>query len=242
VIGYAPLEDVDQGKLLQLVGKNKKVTDRSISIDRHDRVLVAGAGLGLEAVILGEEFNAKTVGVDLNINLQNLPSSCQEITVQRQNLMALAFCENAFSLVYCYHVLEQVPDHRAVFGELHWVLSPGGVLFIGFPSKHRFISYLGTAQKVSLLDKIKWNLNDIDARLRGKFENRFGTHAGFTQREIIEDALRLFDYVHPVRNQYKQQKYARFSGIIKLIIKTRLVEFIFPSTYDICIKKEVSSG
>ena len=239
VIGYSPLEDVDHGKLLKLVRTNKKIIDPYLTTRKKGMVLVAGAGLGQEAVIIGREFNLKTVGVDLKIDLQSLPNNCLEITFQRQNLMDLAFRENTFSLVYCYHVLEHVPDHRIVLKEIHRVLSPGGVLFIGFPNKHRLVSYLGTAQKVSSLDKIKWNINDLITRLRGRFENEFGAHAGFTQKEFIEDTSTLFDVVHPVRNQYMLNKYSRLYGFIRLVIKTGLEEFIFPSNYYICIKREV---
>ena len=42
------------------------------------------------------------------------------------------------------------------------------------------------------MDRIKWNINDYKYRLRGKFENKFGAHAGFTEKEFIKDASQCF--------------------------------------------------
>jgi 2-polyprenyl-3-methyl-5-hydroxy-6-metoxy-1,4-benzoquinol methylase len=139
-------------------------------------------------------------------------------------------------LIYCYHVLEHVNDHIAVLSELKRVLRPGGVLFIGFPNKNRLFSYIGTSQKASVLDKIRWNLSDYGYRLKGKFENRFGAHAGFTEREFLSTASTFFSHIHAVRNQYMIYKYPRYSGIITILIKEGFNELLFPSNYYICIK------
>jgi hypothetical protein len=118
------------------------------------------------------------------------------------------------------------------------VLKPGGVLFIGFPNKNRLISYIGTSQQASVWDKIKWNINDYLYRLQGKFENIHGAHAGFTEKEFIRDASSVFETIDPVRNKYMILKYPNFGVIMTYIIKTKLEEFIFPSNYFICLKRD----
>lgn len=236
-IGYSPLDLVDQDKLLQVIRVNKRIIDKYLQVEKGGTILVAGAGLGYEAVLINQEFQQKTVGVDLNIDSNNLFPKSGDLLLQRQDLTSLAFRSNSFDLVYSYHVLEHVVDHLAVLKEIHRVLKPGGVLFIGFPNKNRLISYMGTSQKASGLDKIKWNINDYVYRLQGKFENKYGAHAGFTEKEFIEDASCVFETIDPVRNRYMFLKYPNLSAFISFFIKIKLEEFIFPSNYFICLKR-----
>lgn len=238
IIGYSPLDFVDYKKMLQVVRLNKKIIDEYFHAQKGDIVFVAGAGTGQEAELICGEFQLKTVGVDLNISRRNLPFADLDLSLQRQDLISLAFSKNVFSLVYCYHVLEHVTDHKAVLSELCRVLKPGGILFIGFPNKNRLLSYVGTSQKASWLDKVKWNLNDYLYRLQGKFENKYGAHAGFSEKEFVQDASVTFDAVYSVRNRYMLMKYPNFRSLITYIIKLTWGEFIFPSNYYICLKKE----
>jgi SAM-dependent methyltransferase len=132
--------------------------------------------------------------------------------------------------------LEHVSDHLAVLKELWRVLRPDGVLFIGFPNKHRLFSYIGTSQKVSILEKIKWNLNDYLYKLKGQFENKYGAHAGFTEREFLSDSIGIFREVRPVRNEYMLIKYASLQFFMRFSAYIGLGEILFPSNYYICIK------
>ena len=236
-IGYSPLEDVDYEKMLHVVRINKIIIDGYYESKKNDTILVAGAGLGQEALIIKKAFCLRTVGVDLNMVYPELSHESQEIVFQRQDITSLAFRKNTFALVYCYHVLEHVADDMSALMEFYRVLRPGGVLFIGFPNKHRLLSYMGTSQKVSGIDRIKWNINDYKYRLRGKFENKLGAHAGFAEKEFIKDASKVFDTIYPVRNKYMLIKYPLYHRIINFLIKTKLEEIVFPSNYYICLKK-----
>lgn len=232
-IGYSPLEDVDRDKLRRQIRMIKRLVFRQFLDKPANSILVAGAGQGDEAELIFEEFALNTVGVDINLaRFKSRPG----LSLSKQNLENLAFVENAFSFIYSYHVLEHVADHLVVLRELCRVLIPGGVMFIGFPNKNRLFSYVGTTQKASALEKIKWNLNDYRYRLQGKFENKYGAHAGFTESEFLSAASGIFQTVLPVRNEYMLAKYARLGLMIRAFIFMGLGEILFPSNYYICVK------
>ena len=235
-IGYSPLNDVDQGKLERLISIIKTLLGQYYLPKEDDIILVAGAGHGDEAYQIYKIFQLMTIGVDINIQNAELFLKEKKLSLQTQDLAALAFRNKSFSLIYSYHVLEHVIDPVVVLKELKRVLHPSGVLFIGFPNKRRLFSYFGTSQKASLLEKLKWNINDYIHRIRGKFENRFGAHAGFSEKEFLESSSEIFEYVKPVRNQYMTLKYSRFKWLIKFLIFSNMAEFFFPSNYYICKK------
>ena len=174
--------------------------------------------------------------MDLNIDLNNQFSKGTNLLLQVQDLSSLAFCDNTFDLAYSYHVLEHVPDPDAVLREITRVLKPGGFLYIGFPNKNRLYSYLGTSQKASVLEKINWNLNDYKFRLQGKFNNESGAHAGFREKEFIDQAAGVFAEISPIRNKYMLLKYPKLGRIIRFVIQMRMDDFLFPSNYFLCRK------
>jgi ubiquinone/menaquinone biosynthesis C-methylase UbiE len=234
-IGYSSLENVDVEKMRRVIKLCKELIDGYYFAQPEDKILVAGAGEGVEAAIISTIFKQMTIGIDKNINFQSQIKRSNEFFLQRQDLSSLAFVDKSFSIIYCYHVLEHVDDPEAVLRELQRVLKPEGIMFIGFPNKHRLIAYLGTSQKSTLKDKIWWNINDYQYRIRGKFENRYGAHAGFTEGEYKKIASKIFTHVIPVRNEYILLKYSRSEVLGRLLIMSKLSEFLFPSNYFICM-------
>jgi SAM-dependent methyltransferase len=51
----------------------------------------------------------------------------------RSSITGLPFPDNSFSLIYCSHVLEHVPDDLAAMRELYRVLKPGGTALVAVP-------------------------------------------------------------------------------------------------------------
>jgi ubiquinone/menaquinone biosynthesis C-methylase UbiE len=234
-IGYSPLENVEVGKMESVIKVCRIIISDYYQNDQNDKILVAGTGEGTETELISKEFNLFTVGIDINISL-NAKGITKNTSLSLQDLGYLAFLDNTFSIIYSYHVLEHVNDHLLVLSELNRVLKSDGVLFIGFPNKHRIISYIGTSQKATIWEKISWNFNDYRDRLGGHFNNECGAHAGFTENEYLKSASRVFKSVIPVRNKYMLYKYKHLQLLIRLIIQCGFSEFIFPSNYFICLK------
>lgn len=235
-VGYSPLEHVNMEKLSRDINIKINILDQYRPLDDSDIIFVAGMGNGDEAVALFNEYKVMTIGSDLFCDQFVSIQDKNKLFFQYQNLMSLGYANDTFSLIYCNHVLEHVVDHMTVLRELQRVLKPGGVLFIGFPNKNRLFGYIGTSQNASFFDKIQWNLNDYRFKLQGKFENKYGAHAGFTQKEFYFDTSELFSIVHAVGDQFMLGKYHKFRAIIGLLIKFRINGYIFPSNYYVCEK------
>ncbi len=234
--GYAPLESVVEAKMRAVVKAIYEVARRYMDFKKGGRILVAGAGSGIEAILVHEVFQMETAGVDLNISSKNWQDDHPTVNLFIQDISKLGFAEKSFSFVYSYHVLEHVTDPVTTLHEFFRVMQPGSVLFIGFPNKHRLVSYIGTSNNESILMKVKWNLNDLKYRLAGKFENYFGAHAGFTEKEFIQMASDTFHLVIPVRDKYMVAKYPRLRRLLLFATHIGFSEFLFPSNYFICIK------
>ncbi len=234
--GYASLDSVVESRMRAVVQANYTVARQFKDFNMGGRILVAGAGSGLEAILINEIFQVETVGVDLNISCIDWQDRHPTLSLAVQDVSQLGLKNDAFTFAYSYHVLEHVTDPVLTLKEISRVLQPGSAAFIGFPNKHRLVSYIGTSNNESILTKIKWNLNDLKFRLAGKFENHLGAHAGFTQKEFIQMARDSFSRVIPVRDQYMMAKYPRLKGFLSIANRVGFSEFLYPSNYFICIK------
>jgi hypothetical protein len=61
-----------------------------------------------------------------------------------------------------------------------------------------------------------------------KFENYFGAHAGFTEKEFIQMASDTFPLVIPVRDQYMVAKYPAFEKALIICHSHRIFRIPFP--------------
>jgi len=237
--GYSPLELIDIEKARATIKIFQEILSDFYGLKDLSLILVAGAGNGIESVLIQEELEIPTIGVDLNIDHSHLPVKNPNISFQKQDLSNLAFWDETFQVIYSYHVLEHVINASGVLQELARVMKPSSVMFIGFPNKNRLFSYIGTSQKATVSQKILWNLNDYWFRIQRKFENRFGAHAGFTKNEFHELSARHFSEVHSVGDLYMFKKYPKYRWLLENIVKIGFDEFLFPSNYFICLKRSI---
>ena len=86
------------------------------------------------------------------------------------------------------------------------------------------------------VNRLLWNAQDWVARIKGRFENRFGAHAGFTSRELRGILTERFPIVEDISDQYYLLKYPT-SRLIKSLVKLPwLKSWLWPSVYFICHK------
>jgi SAM-dependent methyltransferase len=193
------------------------------------RVLVVGCGSGREAAELALALDADVTGIDINTRWD--PEAAAVAKLQYGDATALEFPDRKFDLVYSYHALEHIPDFRRALGEMKRVLADDGCYFIGTPNRHRLVGYLGSQS--TLLNKLRWNATDWKDRLRGRFRNEFGAHAGFTRTELQKE---LSGAIGPARNVtlvYYVSLYARKATYVRLLHRLRLSSLLFPAVYFI---------
>ncbi len=234
-IGYSSLNKIDNSKLIKKfhVVDNILKNNSPVSFCEGKEVLVAGCGNGEEAELLSKTFNSRIIGVDINVEEER---SFKNLKILNGDITSLSFKDKEFDLVYSYHVLEHVQDPLKALMELERVLDDGGILFIGFPNRSRLIGYVGSHNKMTLWDKVRYNLNDYKYRLRGKFKNEYGAHAGFSQREFFQMAKGIFKEVIDVREEYFARKFESHKGKLKFLNSIRAQNLIYPSNYFICTK------
>ncbi len=195
-------------------------------------VCIVGCGDSREAEIIKSiNVNSKIYAIDSKAP-KILSSEC---LFSVMDASSMEFKSETFNLIYSYHVLEHIDDYKSALREIYRVLRTDGVFILGVPNKYRAIGYINSS--ASLKDKFKWNVIDYQKRLLGKFENRFGAHAGFAKEQIMGELQEYFPKVDNVTHGYFNIMYPKLRPFLKFISLSKLDLFVFPSLYFCCYKK-----
>jgi ubiquinone/menaquinone biosynthesis C-methylase UbiE len=196
-------------------------------------VFVAGSGLGHEAAFIARELEAEVTGLDLKVPDAPPPG----VTFLAGSVQELPFPDASVDSVFFHHVIEHVPDPVGAIAEIARVMKPGGWLYVGTPNRHRIVGYLGSFD-ASRGDIVRWNLADYRARLRGRFRNELGAHAGYSRGELRALLSRHFREVRPLTRDYITFKYGSRlpRPALAAITRTPLLEVVPASVYFACRK------
>ena len=192
------------------------------------RLLVIGCGSGVEAAALAQRFDAQVTGIDIAPAFDQ--EACKHAELLYGDATRMVFDDASFDCVYSYHVLEHIPDFRAALAEMRRVLKPGGSFMIGTPNRSRVVGYLGSSQTPLRL-KVQWNLDDWWARMRGRFRNELGAHAGYTFEELRDELGSTFSSVTSITPDYYYRLYRRQAKLVSILLHTGTWRFLFPAIY-----------
>ncbi len=219
----------------------KKLDDFGAA-EQGQSILIAGCGSGHEAAWIQQRFQARVEAVDIDDFVPDQLRGRPNLNYQIAGVCDLPFESNHFDLIFYHHVIEHVDRPRESLTELHRVLKPGGWLFIGTPNRHRLVSSVGAHKQSewesTLSNKIKDNVRDWSDRLRGKFRNELGAHAGFSRRELDGMLADLFQDRRWVTEDYLKFKYQnhRLKPLIDISTMPPVSWFAVPSIYVFCRK------
>lgn len=196
------------------------------------RVIVVGCGSGREAAALAGQLSAAVVGIDVLDGFD--PAARQYATLQLGDAQALDFADASFDVVFSYHALEHIPDPHRALQEMARVLRPGGVFCVGTPNRTRLFGYIGGNS--TWPEKIRWNLADWQARLKGRFRNELGAHAGYSSGELQGMLRQHFSSAESSTRQYFLNLYARHPRLIACLADSGLGHVLFPSIYFVGVR------
>jgi len=196
--------------------------------------LVVGCGCGDEVVYIRQAFGSShIVGFDLEPKFSR--------AARRHGCVAVAdaqwipFPAEAFDFVAAFHSLEHVADPERALDEIGRVLRPGGWFYVGVPNRSRLVGYLGSFDATTW-QKITWNLADWWARLRGRFRNSAGAHAGFDKQELQLLLGRRFDKVEFLTEEFVRFKYGGRlpRAVLDFLLAPSVAKHSVPALYAIC--------
>ena len=198
---------------------------------------VVGCGKGDEVVFLQRGLQIPCV-VGLDIALSFSPAARARAKLILADAKQLPFSPSAFDFVVSIHSLEHVGDPVVALAEITRVLRPGGWFYVGVPNRRRLVGYLGSFD-ATLWQKLAWNLLDYGQRLRGRFKNELGAHAGFTSQELIHLLNASFMNVQLLTEDYVRFKYeGRLPRrLLNLLLKPKVMNYSVPAHYALGQKK-----
>jgi SAM-dependent methyltransferase len=189
-------------------------------------MLVIGCGAGVEVAHLADATQSLVIGIDLEVDPKWKRPGVQLLRADAQRL---PFRDGSFDAVYCYHVLEHVPQPPKAIAEAQRALAKPGAGYFGTPNKARFVGYIGG--RATTFEKVWWNLIDWGRRLQGRWSNEQGAHAGFTRAELSRLLSASFPQVESVDLPYYLGKYPKLAGFWSNMFQIGFANFLAPSVY-----------
>jgi SAM-dependent methyltransferase len=196
--------------------------------------LVVGCGRGDEVAYMRSAFQSRRIfGVDIEGRFSPLARASGSIMAA--DALRLPFSPASFEFAAAFHSLEHVGDAPKALEEISRVLHPGAWLYIGVPNRKRVLGYVGSFD-VSTREKVAWNLKDWVDRLRGRFRNETGAHAGFDSDELLRLLGRRFSDVQLITGEFLRFKYAYRvpRRLLNMLLSPRVINYSAPSHYAIC--------
>jgi ubiquinone/menaquinone biosynthesis C-methylase UbiE len=216
------MQDGKTEKLVSLITSKTKLPIK--------KVLVVGCGTGIEAAILAQNLRAEVVGIDIKDEFEFDAEAAKYCTLMEADATKMPFENNTFDFVYSFHALEHINKPTVAVSEIKRVLKHEGLVWIGTPNRSRWIGSIGS-KRGTALQKLKWNMIDWKYKLKGKFRNEFGAHAGFTSRELQSILSKEFSMVENETRNYYLAIYATKKNFIQMIYNVGLSKYLLPAIY-----------
>jgi SAM-dependent methyltransferase len=191
------------------------------------RLLVVGCGSGREALVLARYLGVEVVGVDVDGRFDR--EAREAVTLLAMDGEALDLPTASFDVVYSFHALEHMADPDRALAEMRRVLVPGGTFCVGTPNRSRLVGYLGSP--TTWRNKLRWNLADWRMRVRGRWHNADGAHAGFEADVLTAMCRDAFGVADDVTAAYYDALYARRRRVLALVRRSGLARFVHPCVY-----------
>lgn len=179
---YAPVYDA----IVAILDASRKRSIELLSVNPGDKVLIVGAGTGLDLKFLPS--NCTIVATDITPSM--IEKVKQRNVLLKHNLEArvmdgqtLAFHDNTFDKIILHLILAVIPDPVACIKECERVLKPGGKIAV-------FDKFVRTNTKISVLRRC---LNPISNFLATNITRDFESLVTTTNFTVVMDEAADFN-------------------------------------------------
>ncbi|MGI8923538.1 MAG: class I SAM-dependent methyltransferase [Fimbriimonadales bacterium] len=202
-------------------------------------LLVTGCGEAHEGEFLAKRLACNVKGIDIELPEVARARSRPGLELIEGSALDLPYQNETFDAIFSHHVIEHVGDPNKHLSEAVRVLRHGGALYVGTPNRHRVVGYIGSFS-ATRAQKIKWNLQDYRDRLRGRFRNELGAHAGFSQRELDGLMKKHVDGdTHNITADYFRFKYGKRVPAVVLVplLAWPIIDIAVPAVYSVGFRR-----
>lgn len=186
-------------------GSRRQKARKLIAVIRHalgrdDLAGLTAVDVGCSAGFIADELaeaGASTSGVDIDEPgiARARARFGDRVDFQIARGEDLPFADESVDVVVLNHIYEHVVDPQAVIADIHRVLRPGGVLYLGAAHRWQFIE---PHHRLPFLSWLPQGLADRYMRITGKgdhYYEQFATVAGLRR---LMSAYHVWDYTLPV--------------------------------------------
>lgn len=169
-------------------------------LGRDDLADLIALDIGCSAGFIADELahdGADTIGVD--IDEPGLAAAQRSFGQQVRFVLtsgdALPFPDNALDVVVFNHIYEHVVDPDAVLAEIHRVLKPAGVAYLGLGNKYQVME---PHYRLPFLSWLPQRAADRYVRAFGKAEDYYESYASRAGLKTFIRGFHVWDYTIPV--------------------------------------------
>lgn len=200
-------------------------------IGAADRVLDIGAGLAGPARLLASTLGCRVDCIDLSpdfcagaVLLNRLTGLTDRIEVRQGSALDIPFADNSFDVVWMQNVGMNIADKRALYGEIHRVLKPGGrYAFQEMAAGTRATCYFPLPWASDPADSFLASIEAMSALLGASgfvaevFEDTSDEHLRRSASEAAPTPLTLGVYVDNLAQKAANAKRSLQEGQIRLV-------------------------
>lgn len=180
---------------LHTFGRSATVTlAEAVDLDKADRVLDVGSGLGGPARLLTRDFGCHVTGIDLTDEFCRVARELNrrvgledQIDIRCADALDMPFIDGEFSVAWTQHVSMNIADKPRFYGEMRRVVPPGGRLAF-------FDILAGPNQPIHF--PVPWAADDRVSFLASALETQaIMASAGFRTQlwdDVTEGAIRYY--------------------------------------------------
>ena len=195
------------------LSENKEVTSDKTLLD-------IGCSSGIMTNLYASKFK-KTYGIDVDSSALNYAKNKNKnISFKKASATKTTFKNNTFDVVVANQIYMWVFDQKSMVNEIHRILKPGGVCFLGARNKYTFWDAQYYLPLIAFMPKFA---ADKYVKIFGKTDSYESKYLSFWELErFYGKKFKIYKYSPLIMNdpkKYGYKKLAKYQKILNLVPK-----------------------